>query len=165
MNILMTYKILGVPDVLFWGIILAIAVITEFATLNLVSIWFIFGAIVSLIAALLGASIALQFILFVVLSGVGFLIFFFAIKPRLAKRVVRATNADRIIGQEGVVIEPIDSIKGTGQIKVQGQVWSARVEGEGTIAEGELVHVLGIAGVKAIVKPVAGDTSTPWTKR
>ncbi len=154
----MAYAILGISDVLFWGVILAIAVIAELATLNLVSLWFIFGALVSLIASLFGASVTLQFTLFVVMSAIGFLVFFFAIKPRLANRVVRATNADRIIGKEGIVIEPVDSLAGTGQIKVQGQIWSARLEGDGRITEGELIRVLGIAGVKAIVEPVAGDT-------
>ncbi len=153
----MAYAILGISDVLFWGVILAIAVIAELATLNLVSLWFIFGALVSLIASLFGASVTLQFTLFVVMSAIGFLVFFFAIKPRLANRVVRATNADRIIGKEGIVIEPVDSLAGTGQIKVQGQIWSARLEGDGRITEGELIRVLGIAGVKAIVEPVAGD--------
>ncbi len=154
----MAYTILGISDLLFWGIVLAIAVIAELATLNLVSIWFIFGAVVSLIASLLGASVVLQFVLFIVLSGLGFLIFFFAIKPRLANRVVRATNADRIIGKEGIVIQTIDSMTGTGQIKVRGQIWSARIEGDGAIEEGERVNVLGISGVKAVVEHVAGDT-------
>ncbi|HHW93573.1 MAG TPA: NfeD family protein [Clostridiaceae bacterium] len=158
-NLFIAHVVLGVPDVLFWGIILAIAVVAELATLNLVSLWFIFGALSSLIATLLGASVVLQFVLFIVLSGIGFFIFFFAIRPKLANRVVRATNADRIIGKEGVVIELIDSMAGTGQIKVQGQIWSARLEEEGRIEEGELVNILGITGVKAIVEPIKRDAS------
>lgn len=160
MNFLMAQSILGLSDLLFWGIVLAIAAVAELATLNLVSVWFIVGAIVSLVASLLGASVALQFTLFIVLSGAGFLIFFFAIKPKLAHRVVRATNADRIIGKEGVVIQTIDSMTGSGQIKVRGQIWSARIEGEGTIKEGELINVLGISGVKAVVEPCSGNVST-----
>ncbi len=155
-NLFVAYSIMGVSDLLFWGIILAIAVVAELATLNLVSLWFIFGAVASLIAALLGASIALQFTIFIVLSGLGFLIFFFMIKPKLLKREVRATNADRIIGKEGIVIETIHSLTGAGQIKVQGQIWSARLEGEGILQEGELVNVVGITGVKAIVEPLQG---------
>jgi membrane protein implicated in regulation of membrane protease activity len=88
MNILLAHTILGISDLLFWGIVIAIAVIAELATLNLVSIWFIFGAIVSLVASFLGASVALQFALFIVLSGIGFLVFFFVIKPKLANRDV-----------------------------------------------------------------------------
>lgn len=158
MNILMAHTILGISDLLFWGIVIAIAVIAELATLNLVSIWFIFGAIVSLVASFLGASVALQFALFIVLSGIGFLVFFFVIKPKLANRVVRATNADRIIGEEGTVIQTIDSMTGAGQINVRGQIWSAKIEGEGVLGEGELVKVLDISGVKAVVEPVAEDT-------
>lgn len=158
MNILLAHTILGISDLLFWGIVIAIAVIAELATLNLVSIWFIFGAIVSLVASFLGASVALQFALFIVLSGIGFLVFFFVIKPKLANRVVRATNADRIIGEEGIVIQTIDSMTGAGQINVRGQIWSAKIESEGVLGEGELVKVLDISGVKAVVEPVAEDT-------
>ncbi|HNZ63047.1 MAG TPA: NfeD family protein [Bacillota bacterium] len=156
-NLVAAYSIVGVSDLLFWGIVLAIAAVAELATLNLVSLWFIFGAVGSLIAALAGASVALQFTIFFSLSGIGFLVFFFIVKPKLVRQEVKATNADRIIGKEGVVIETIHSLTGSGQIKVQGQIWSAKTETEGIIPEGELVNVLGITGVKAIVEPLDGS--------
>ena len=50
--------------IIFWVIILAAAVLLEAATFALISIWFAFGAVVSLIAAALGAPLWLQFTLF-----------------------------------------------------------------------------------------------------
>lgn len=156
-RILAALPILGLPAVLFWGLILALAAIAEIATFNLVSIWFVIGALAAMIAALMGASSALQFILFGILSVIGFLVFMLVVKPRLGKRPFVATNADRVLDKEGVVIETIDSVTGRGLVKVEGQTWSARLEGEGQIPEGSLVRVTGIRGVKVIVQTLDGN--------
>ncbi|HZK41635.1 MAG TPA: NfeD family protein, partial [Clostridia bacterium] len=55
------------------------------------------------------------------------------------------------------VIETIDSVTGRGLVKVEGQTWSARLEGEGQIPEGSLVRVTGIRGVKVIVQTLDGN--------
>ena len=62
------------------------------------------------------------------------------------------TNADRILDQEGVVVEEIDNLNASGQIKIGGAVWSARAEGEEVIPPGTRVRVARIEGVKAIVR-------------
>lgn len=153
-TLFLAVTILGLTDALFWGLILAMTVMAELATLNLISLWFALAALAALITALLGGSLMLQFILFVVLSIGGFLIFIFFIRPKLGKRVITPTNADRILGKEGVVLEKIDSETAKGQIKVEGQIWSARVAGDGMIQEGTRVRVKEIRGVKAIVEPI-----------
>ena len=43
--------------ILVWGIVLAVAVVFEIATVALVSIWFAFGSLLALIAACLKASL------------------------------------------------------------------------------------------------------------
>lgn len=144
--------ILGLPPALFWGLVLAVAAIAEIATLNLVSIWFVAGALAAMVAAFLGASLPVQLILFGLLSVLGFLAFMFLVKPRLGKRPITPTNADRVLGKEGVVIETIDSMTGRGLVKVEGQTWSARLAAEGKIQEGSLVRVTGIRGVKVVVE-------------
>jgi membrane protein implicated in regulation of membrane protease activity len=73
----------------------------------------------------------------------------------LAKRFLNrntvATNADRIISAKGVVIEEINSVKGSGQVKVMGQVWSAKsVNGE-NIADGTSVTIVALEGAKVVV--------------
>ena len=76
------------------------------------------------------------------------------IKPLLKKcfRVKPvATNADTVIGLEGVVSESINNLEARGQVKVRGQVWSARSADEAvTFDEGDIVRVLRIEGVKLI---------------
>ncbi len=154
--ILMATAILGLSAALFWGLVLAVAAVAELVTLNLVSIWFAVAALIAMIAALLGASLMVQFILFAVCSIVGFLIFTLLIRPKISKRVPTPTNADRILNKEGVVTDTINSTTGGGLIRVEGQIWSARTEEEGFIAKGSQVRVVNIRGVKAIVEPVEG---------
>ncbi|NLA95528.1 MAG: NfeD family protein [Clostridiaceae bacterium] len=154
--IMLLTAILGLSAVLFWGLVLAVAAVTELVTLNLVSIWFAVAALIAMIAALLDASLMVQFILFAVCSIVGFLIFTLLIRPKLSKRAPTPTNADRILNKEGVVTDTIHSTKGSGLIRVEGQIWSARTEEEGVLAKGSLVRVVAIRGVKAIVEPVEG---------
>lgn len=154
----MVTVILGLSAALFWGLVLAIAAVAELATLNLVSIWFAAGALIAMIAALLDAPPMVQFILFGVSSIAGFLVFMFLIRPKLDRRAVTPTNADRIMNKEGVVTDPVDSTKGSGLIRVEGQIWSARTEEEGLLPKGTPVRVTGIRGVKAIVEPIEASS-------
>ena len=156
----MVSVILGLSAALFWGLVLAIAAVVELVTLNLVSIWFAVAALIAMVAALLDASLTVQFILFGASSIAGFLAFIFLVRPKLGKRVLTPTNADRIMNKEGVVTDTIDSTTGTGLIRVEGQVWSARTEEEGILAKGTPVRVIGLRGVKAIVVAL-GEASEP----
>ena len=53
--------------------------------------------------------------------------------------------------QDAVVLESINNLEAKGQVKVRGQVWSARSADESvTYAAGEVVRVLSIEGVKLI---------------
>ena len=75
------------------------------------------------------------------------------VKPKLEslrKKNVQKTNADRLIGREGVVIVPFNSTEGKGQVKVDGQIWSAK-SGE-DYTEGTKVTVKAIEGVKLVVE-------------
>ena len=56
------------------------------------------------------------------------------------------------IGKTAVVISDINNLEGNGQVRVNGNVWSARsVDGE-IISEGSTVTVKAIEGVKLIVE-------------
>jgi membrane protein implicated in regulation of membrane protease activity len=121
-------------------------------TYNLFCIWFGVGSVAALIMSLLGFGVLAQSIAFTVVSALLLVL----IRP-LARRMTEArktrTNADRVIGNEGVVIKEINPVLGEGQIKVIGQIWSARPEdGESVIAIDRRVEVTGITGVKVIVR-------------
>ena len=78
------------------------------------------------------------------------------IRPKLEslrKKNIQHTNADRLIGREGVVIVPLNATEGKGQVKVDGQIWSAKADTD--IAEGVKVTVRSIEGVKLVVEITA----------
>ncbi len=141
-------------DSMFW-VWLCIAVImavVEGITPALVTIWFMFGAVTAMLASALGASMPVQLVLFVAVSTVLLIVTRPLVKKLLKKGSTETTNADRIIGETGIVTEEIDNIKNVGQIMVLGQSWSAASEGGEVIGNGEMVAVTAIKGVKAIVR-------------
>ena len=62
------------------------------------------------------------------------------------------TNAYSIIGKKGIVISKINNIEGVGQIKIDGEVWSAKSATDEDIPENTEVEIVEIDGVKAVVK-------------
>ena len=108
------------------------------------------GSLVALIATWLGASLPVQIGLFAVVSVAAMAL----IRPMARKWLhpkVEKTNADRILGQEGVVVESIDNLSASGQVKIDGAVWTARSAGDEIIPAGTRIQVERIEGVKAIV--------------
>ncbi len=132
----------------FWLILVVVLGIFEAATVNLVSIWFVFSGIVALLLSLVIESFAIQFSVFVLLG----VIFMLLIKKYLEPKVMvekERTNLDRIIGMKGVVTEDIDEIDG-GEVKVDGKKWSAF--SQESLKKGEYVKILKMRGVKLEVK-------------
>ena len=136
-----------------WVAVIIAALIVEAATLDLNAIWFALGGLGGLIVTSVGGSLHVQLVVFVVISAV----LIFLVRP-FARRVLRpkgaATNADRIIGQEALVTQPINNTRSQGEIKVFGQLWTARAADGGEIPAGSLVRVREIVGVKAIVEKI-----------
>jgi len=121
---------------IIWLIATVVFGVIEAVTVALVTIWLAVGALVAGIAAALGANLYIQLIIFVVVSGV--LIFFTRpLAKKMLHKKVQPTNADRVIGADALVINEIDPINNAGQVKVLGQIWSARDVDHGDIEEGE----------------------------
>ena len=106
-----------------------------------------------MIVSLFTSYIIIQTTVFVISSSILIL----ATKPFVKKFVdVKPTNTNvfSIIGKKALVIKTIDSVHSTGQIKINGEVWSAESDNGEIIPEGSEVEILNIKGVKTIVKPV-----------
>lgn len=73
------------------------------------------------------------------------------VKKKLTVKV-EPTNADRCIGLIATVIEDINNIDGTGLVKVDGKIWTARSSDSSIIEKGTKVIIEKIDGVKLIVK-------------
>ena len=136
----------------FWVAALVVFLIVEAVTAGLVSIWFVFGSLVALICAALGAAVWLQIFWFVIVSVATLVLTRPLVKRYVDSRSV-ATNADRSIGRAAVVTERIDNLAATGAVKLDGVVWTARSTDDAVAIEaGERVTVRAIEGVKLIVE-------------
>lgn len=138
----------------FWLIAIIVFGVVEGLTVGLTSVWFALGALVAFLAAALGASLVVQIILFLLVSFLCLML----IRPlgqRFLNKTVVATNADRIIGQEAIVTEAIDNLKGQGHVSVAGVPWTARSGDESRIPVDTKVRILRIEGVKVFVSPAA----------
>jgi len=145
---------MSMPMWVLWLILLVVFAIIEAATLGLTTVWFAVGSGVAMVMDLCGAPVLAQIITMIVVSIISFIICFIWIRPIIDRkgRGNVPTNADRVIGQEGIVIKDIDVIDGKGQVKVMGQVWSAKADNN--IAEGTKVIVLSMEGVKLVVEAI-----------
>ncbi len=136
-----------------WLGVILFALIVEGITAQLVSIWFVPGGLAGLIAGFCGAGEWIQ----VLIGAVVTLVCLIATRP-LVNRIMRfrkeETNSGRLIGEEGVVVQEIQNLDAVGQVKIQGNVWSARSENGQAIPENSRVTVVRIEGVKLIVKPL-----------
>ena len=136
-----------------WLVIAIIMFVIEVVTTGLATLWFALGAIVAMVMDLCGAPLPAQIIVMAVVSVVSFVLCMIWIRPKLEslrKKNIQHTNADRLIGREGVVIVPLNGMEGKGQVKIDGQVWSAKADTD--IAEGVRVTVKSIEGVKLVVE-------------
>ena len=137
-------------EMLIWGVLFVVFLVAEIATVSYVSIWFAVASLVSFIVSLCGGSLALQIILFVIVS----VAFFFATRPlvnRFLGEKKQPTNADSVIGMKGVVRHEIDNLKLDGRVYVNGLDWAARSANDTVISEGAIVTVEKIEGVTLIV--------------
>lgn len=136
---------------LVWLLLTAVFAIIECVTVSLVSVWFVAGAAVAALISFLGGGVVLQIIAFIAIS----FILLIALRPIVSDKLhtgSEKTNIDAVAGQTGFVLKNI-SVKSPGQVKVDGQVWTAVPENEDeTIEIGTKIKVLRISGVKLIVK-------------
>lgn len=137
----------------FWLAALILFAIGEAVTVGLTSIWFAIGALGALIVSGFTASVWLQVVVFLVLSGLS-LILVRPLAQRFLKPGYSATNADRVIGRTAVVTEEINNLQGTGLVSISGQVWTARSQQDIVIPAGAEVCVLRIEGVKVFVERI-----------
>ena len=141
--------------IIFWVVALVVFLIVEAVTAGLVSIWFVFGSLVALICAALGAAVWLQIFWFVIVSVATLVLTRPLVKRYVDSRSV-ATNADRNIGRTAVVTERIDNLAATGAVQLSGVIWTARSTDDAlTIESGEHVIIRAIEGVKLIVERTA----------
>ncbi len=136
-----------------WIAVIFLATFTEAMSFSLVAVWFIPSALVALVLSFFDIAVWVQVLVFFALSFV-LLITVRKWSVKLLKVKNTPTNADAVIGKEAVVTEEIDNLRSTGQVRIDGKLWTARSAGsEQPIPTGTVVEVIRIEGVKAMVSP------------
>ncbi|MQY16443.1 hypothetical protein SRB5_66420 [Streptomyces sp. RB5] len=126
------------------GIPLVITTMPEFGMFSA-------GAIAGSITAAVGGNITMQVIVFAVVSTALIAVVRpIANRNRTQQRPDQRTGIDALKGKQAVVLERVDG-RG-GQIKLAGEVWSARALQEDQVYEpGQRVDVVDIDGATAVV--------------
>ena len=137
---------------IFWLIAFILFVVGEAVTVGLVSIWFAVGSLGALLTAALGGGLWLQIAVFLILSALSLMLLKPLSRKWMAGHKAARTNADRVIGETALVTEDIDNTMATGQVRVDGQIWTARSAHGVVIPAGSRVKVLSIQGVKVMVE-------------
>jgi membrane protein implicated in regulation of membrane protease activity len=141
-----------------WETWLALSValgVAEMFSLDLILAMLAAGAVVGMVAAIIGLPVAVQ-IIAALAASVAMLAF---VRPAFAKRLHSgpelALGHGKLVGTRGLVTEEISGLA-AGRIKAGGEIWSALPYDENLrIAPGETVEILQIKGATAYVHPVA----------
>jgi len=134
-----------------WLILAGVFIIAEIATSGFLVFWLGLGSLCAMVSSFFIDDLLIQTIVFVISST----IFILSTRP-LVKKLTKndksiITNAFAIVGKKAIVIKDINPQEGYGQIKVDGQVWSAKPEKDEIIPKGTNVIIMQIDGVKAVV--------------
>lgn len=138
------------PDWVLWVILAAVLAVGEVLTLGFLLGLFALAAVLAGIVAAIGGGLVIQLVVFIAASLASVAL----IRP-VAKRHLRTparlrTGTAALVGAKGVVTERVDDL--SGQVKIGGEVWSARAFMEGQVIEpGARVEVAKIEGATALV--------------
>jgi membrane protein implicated in regulation of membrane protease activity len=140
------------PAWLIWLVLGLVLAILEIVTPGFVFICFTFGCFVAAIVAALDFSFSWQISIF---AGITFVTFVSArhIFGKLfgAKKTPTLTNVERLIGLPAVTLQDVDDQRG--QVKVEGETWSARSGSGEKLPVGIKVRILRVDGNKLVVGP------------
>jgi membrane protein implicated in regulation of membrane protease activity len=134
----------------FWVILTVFFAVIEVFTLGLTTVWFAISALVMVFLSFLPIPLVYQVMIFLAISAV--LLFF--TRPIAVKKLKigrEKTNVDSLIGKSALVTKKITEFD-RGEVKLNGQIWTARMEDGSTLTEGSKCEVVRIEGVQAIVK-------------
>mgnify|MGYP000848714034 FL=1 len=129
--------------VYIWLIVAVLAVVAEAVTVQMVAIWFAPAALVAMLGAIFGAPLALQIVLFVLVSALCVVFLYKKLRKNIAEDCGK-TNLDALIGASAKVETEIPQ-DGVGRVTVKGISWQAACP-DGAPKDAH-VRVLSIDGV------------------
>lgn len=146
-----------------WFVVIAAALVIEFITNEMVSLWFAGGGIVGLILTFCGLDWYYQALAFIVVSGILLLSFRKLVMKVLMKDEIYM-NADKSIGQVFMLLTPI-KFNEVGTIKINDITWNVMTEDNTALPVGTLVKIVELRGNRYIVKKHEDEPTTESTAK
>lgn len=136
---------------IFWIVVALAALIIDITTSSFMFVWFSIGAMASIIAIGIGASVVVQAVVFVAVSAVVMAVGYPIVKKTIKKTVKKTlTMEEGYVGKEFKITKDIGE---KGNIKFQGIYWTVKNVGE-PLKKGDLVQITGIEGNKLVIAKV-----------
>lgn len=142
----------NVVMIVVWIAVIAIGIIVEAQTSELVSIWFAISGAVAIVCAIAELSIPIQIAVFSILT----LLLVIGTRPlvkKLTKNTEVKTNADKLVGMVGVITKSVEPGE-RGSVKVEYQEWTAVSKNNQAFLEGTKVVISEIIGNKLVVESI-----------
>lgn len=139
------------PMWMIWLILCGVFLIAEIYTVSFLLFWPGIGAFLAFIANILGFNLIVQIGVFTISTAL-MIIFMKPILQKFFKTKDVPMNSNAMIGKQAIVIKEIDNLNSKGQVKVNGELWSAISENDKIIPENSMVEIVEINGVKLKVK-------------
>jgi membrane protein implicated in regulation of membrane protease activity len=146
----------------FWLVLFVVFSFIEFlCAFNLVTIWFAISALLMIFVSGLTEllSLPIRFRLHIGLFLIIAIVLLVFTRPIAIKKLKVGkvkTNVNDLVGREAIVTKKIGKYE-KGEIKIQGQIWTAITENNDEIEGGTECTVMRIEGVKAIVQRKNGN--------
>ena len=141
---------------LLWTLICVLALILEVSSGTFYLLCFAVGAAVAIVSSFFAIPLWAQVLVFVIFSC----LCVFCVRPVVVKylhtdRRHRKSNADALLGREGVVIESI-TVEKPGYVRIDGDEWRAVSKDGNNINKGAIVKVVARESIVVTVEDIAG---------
>ena len=141
-----------------WLAIAVVAILATILTKKIQYATFIPGAILAMVMDIIDCNSSLEFnIISQLIAFVAAISIVFVAITVILTIVMRKKKSgsviDSVVGAKCTVVEVIDEYAGSGQVRVNGQEWAARLVNEDDVAQiGETLKIVAIEGPKLICK-------------
>lgn len=134
-----------------WTVLGVVLAAGEVLTLSLFLAPFSIGGFGAAITAGAGAGLAAQVAVFAVLTVATFGLLRPVVKRHLRQPSTTRTGTAALVGRTALVVSALEGPELTGQVRLDGEVWTAKGAGLEAVPVGTTVTVLEIEGATAVV--------------
>jgi membrane protein implicated in regulation of membrane protease activity len=139
-----------------WVVLCALFIIGEVFTAGFYLFPFAVGTGVAAILSIVGVAGWIQWLAFIVISS-ALVVSSRRLVDRFTKEPPERVNVDRLVGEVGLVIEPIEPVADSGRVRVKKDECRAESADNSRIEKNARVRVLRIEGAHLVVEKVEGN--------